>query len=243
MDLIVIEPIIFSTSLGTTVYGMFDFKKEGKDPKIQAIRHVIRPSISYNINPAFDKYYDTFEVVSADGLTTEDVEFSRFEESLFGAPNKRFSSSMGFSISNNFEAKVRAKDSTDTEPKKIILLNNLNFSSSYNFAADSLKWSPVRVSGGTQIFDSKMNINFGATLDPYALDNNNRRINTFNINNGGSLFRLTSAIINMSYSLSQQQFFQDVIQKQIKPLHKSRLEVVGEMMTYLEDLKILLINV
>ncbi|MCL6295281.1 putative LPS assembly protein LptD [Jejuia spongiicola] len=192
----------FSTSLGTTIYGMFNFKKEGENPKIHAIRHVIRPSISYNINPAFDKYYDTYEVVSADGLTTEDVEFTRFEQGLFGTPSKNFSSSMGISIANNFEAKVRDKDSTATEPKKIILLNNLNFSTSYNFAGDSLQWSPVRVSGGTQLFENKLSLNFGATLDPYALDNNNNRIDKFNIDNGGSLFRLTSANLTASYSLS-----------------------------------------
>ncbi|MGZ0017046.1 putative LPS assembly protein LptD [Yeosuana sp. AK3] len=192
----------FSTSLGTTIYGMFDFKREGKTPKIQAIRHVMRPSISYNINPAFDKFYETFEVVSADGLTTQDVEYSRFEEGIFGAPNKNFSSSMGISLSNNFEAKVRDKDSTATEPKKIILLNNLNFSTSYNFAGDSLQWSPLRVSGGTQLFKNKMNINFGATLDPYALDNNNNKIDKFNIDNGGSLFRLTSANLTLNYSLT-----------------------------------------
>ena len=192
----------FSASLGTTIYGMFDFKKEGKDPKIQAIRHVMRPSISYNINPAFDKYYDSYEVVSADGLTSQDVEYSRFEQGLFGVPNKNFSSSMGISLSNNFEAKVKDKDSTVTEPKKIILLNNLNFSTSYNFASDSLQWSPVRVSGGTQIFKKKMNINFGATLDPYALDNNNNRVGKFNIDNGGSLFRLTSANLTLNYSFS-----------------------------------------
>lgn len=192
----------FSTSLGTTIYGMFNFEKQGEDKKIKAIRHVIRPSISYNINPAFDKYYDTYEVVSADGLTTEDVEFTRFEQGVFGVPNKNFSSSMGISISNNFEAKVRDKDSTATEPKKIILLNNLNFSTSYNFAGDSLQWSPVRMSGGTQLLDNKLSINFGATLDPYALDNNNNRINTFNIDNGGSLFRLTSANLTASWSLS-----------------------------------------
>ncbi len=192
----------FSTSLGTTIYGMFNFKKEGENPKIHAIRHVIRPSISYNINPAFDKYYDTYEVVSADGLTTEDVEFTRFEQGLFGTPSKNFSSSMGISIANNFEAKVRDKDSTATEPKKIILLNNLNFSTSYNFAGDSLQWSPVRVSGGTQLFDNKLNINFGATLDPYALDNNNNRIDKFNIDNGGSLFRLTSANLTAGYEFS-----------------------------------------
>jgi len=190
----------FSTSIGTTIYGMFNFEKEGKDPKIQKIRHVMRPSISYNINPAFDQYYETYEVIDADGTTTED--YSRFENSLFGAPSQNFSSSMGISLSNNFEAKVRPKDSTETEPKKIILLNNLNFSTSYNFAADSLNWSPVRVTGGTQIFDNKMSINFGATLDPYALDNNNRRIGKYNIDNGGSLFRLTSANLTLNYSLS-----------------------------------------
>jgi len=190
----------FSASIGTTIYGMFNFEKEGKDPKIQKIRHVMRPNISYNINPAFDQYYETYEVIDADGTTTED--YSRFENSLFGAPSQNFSSSMGISLSNNFEAKVRPKDSTETEPKKIILLNNLNFSTSYNFAADSLKWSPVRVTGGTQIFDNKMSINFGATLDPYALDNNNRRIGKYNIENGGSLFRLTSANLTLNYSLS-----------------------------------------
>ncbi len=192
----------FSTSLGTTLYGMFNFEKEGTDRKIKAIRHVVRPSVSYNINPAFDKYYDTYEVVSADGLTTSDVEYTRFEGGLFGTPGKSFSSSMGISVSNNLEAKVRDRDTTATEAKKIILLNNLNFSTSYNFAGDSLQWSPVSVSGGTQIFNNKMSINFGATLDPYALDNNNKRINTFNINNGGSLFRLTSANLTTSWSLS-----------------------------------------
>ncbi len=198
----------FSTSLGTTIYGMFDF---GEDKKIQKIRHVIRPSISYNINPAFDKYYQTAEVINADGLTAgeldvinndRNLEFTRFEQGLFGTPNKTFSSSMGFSISNNFEAKVRDKDSTKTEPKKIKLLNNLNFSTSYNFAGDSLQWSPVRMNGGTTIFNNKMNINFGATFDPYALDNNNNRVNKFNIDNGGSLFRLTSANLTTSYSFS-----------------------------------------
>ncbi|WP_026755689.1 putative LPS assembly protein LptD [Sediminibacter sp. Hel_I_10] len=198
-----------STSIGTTVYGMFDFEKKGKDPKIQKIRHVMRPSISYNINPAFDEYYDTFEVIDANGTTTGDLrreDYTRFEGALFGTPNKNYSSSMGLSLGNNFEAKVRDKDSTATEPKKVILLNNLNFSTSYNFAGDSLRLSPVRMSGGTQIFDSKMSINFGATLDPYALNNNNRRIDQLNIKNGGSLFRLTSANLNMSYAISSESF-------------------------------------
>jgi lipopolysaccharide assembly outer membrane protein LptD (OstA) len=194
----------FSTSLGTTIYGMFNFEKEGKDPKIQKIRHVMRPSVSYNINPAFDQYYDTYEVIDADGTTSED--YSRFEQSLYGAPSDRLSSSLGISLGNNFEAKVKPKDSTELEPKKIILLNNLNFSTSYNFAADSLQWSPVRVTGGTQILDNKMSINFGMTLDPYALDNNNKKIDKYNIENGGSLFRLTSGNLTLNYSLSSKSF-------------------------------------
>ena len=201
----------FSTSLGTTLYGMFNFEKEGKDRKLQAIRHVVRPSISYNINPAFDKYYESAEVVNADGLTQSeldaiysdiDLKYTRFQESIYGTPGKTFSSSIGISVSNNLEAKVRDRDSTATESKKIVLLNSLNFSTSYNVAGDSLQWSPVSVSGGTQLFNNKLSLNFGATLDPYALDNNNSRINTFNINNGGSLFRLTSGNLTASWSLS-----------------------------------------
>ncbi|MBT6635965.1 MAG: LPS-assembly protein LptD, partial [Flavobacteriaceae bacterium] len=189
----------FSASLGTTVYGMYDFKNK---KNLQAIRHVLRPSISYSLAPAFNQYYDTYEVVSADGLTTSDLEYSRFEGSIFGQPNKFYSSSIGLSLANNVEAKVIDKESDDLESKKIVILNNLNFSTSYNIAADSLNLSPVRMTGGTQLFKNKMNINFGATLDPYALNDNGVKIDKFNINNGGGLFRLTSANLTLNYSFS-----------------------------------------
>ena len=189
----------FSTGLGTTIYGTFNF---GADKKIQALRHVIRPSISYNINPGFDQYYDEYLVPSADPtVQAEAVEYSRFENTLFGAPGKIFSSSIGFSLSNTFEAKVRDKDTTATDPKKVILLNNLNFASGYNISGDSLKWNPVRFTGSIPIVD-KLDFNFNGTLDPYALDNNNRRIDKFNIDNGGSLFRLTNGNISLNYSFS-----------------------------------------
>ncbi|WP_299111382.1 putative LPS assembly protein LptD [uncultured Winogradskyella sp.] len=198
----------FGASVGTTIYGMYNFEKEGKDPKIQAIRHVMRPSLSYSITPAFDNYYETYDVIDADGTTSE-VEYTRFENSLYGSPGNRYSSSIGLSLGNNLEAKIKSKDSTKTEPEKRFILNNLNFSTSYDLAADSLNISPVRVSGGTQILDNKMSINFGMTLNPYALDSNNNVINTFNVNNGGSLFRLTSANLTMSYTLSNESFSGD----------------------------------
>jgi hypothetical protein len=144
------------------------------------------------------------------------VEYTRFEGSIYGVPGKTYSSSIGIAISNNFEAKVKDRDSTATEAKKITLLNNLNFSTAYNLAGDSLQWSPLRITGGTQFFDNKMSVNFGMTLDPYALDNNNNKINTFNIDNGGSLFRLTSANLTMNYTLSSQLFKKDTSDERSK---------------------------
>lgn len=197
----------FNSSLGTTLYGMFNFDKKGKGKAIQTIRHVVRPSLSYNINPAFKSYYDSYDkIVDADLNTIETVEYTRFDNSGFGVPGKTYSSAIGIGLSNAFEAKVRDSDTTKVEPKKIMLLNSLNFSTGYNVAGDSLQWSAVRMSGGTQLFNNKMNVNFGASLDPYALDNKNQRINTFNIDNNGSLFRLTNANIAVNYSLKSDDF-------------------------------------
>ena len=188
-----------STSLGTTIYGIYNFSEKSK---IRAIRHVMRPSISYGISPSFDKYYDSYEVISADGLTTSDVEYSRFEGSIFGLPNKNYASSIALSLNNNVEAKVVDTENEENDLKKVVILNNLNFSTSYNIAADSLRLTPIRMNGGTQLFKNKMNINFGATLDPYALDENNNRIDQFQINSGGGLFRLTSANLTFNYAFS-----------------------------------------
>jgi lipopolysaccharide assembly outer membrane protein LptD (OstA) len=186
----------FSSSLGTTVYGTFKF---GETKKIQAIRHVMRPSVSYSYTPSFKQYYDTY---AADGSGTMVKEYTRFEQGIFGAPGKNLSSNVGFSLNNTFEAKVTDRDTTKTEPKKVMLLNNLNFSTSYDMTADSLNWAPLRVSGGTAFFQNKMNVNFGMTLNPYAIDNSGRVYDTYNINNGGSLFRMTSANMTLNYSLA-----------------------------------------
>ena len=185
-----------SLSLGTTLYGMFQFKKGSK---IEAIRHVVRPSVSYSYRPDFSGYYE--EVQNSED-PTDIVEYSPYSNGIYGSPGKGISNSINFSVNNNIEAKVRSKDSTNTESKKIILLNNLNFSTSYNMAADSLKWSPVGVNAGTTLFNNKLSVNANATLDPYAIDANGRKMNTFNFENNGSLFRLTNAGLTLNYSLS-----------------------------------------
>ena len=189
----------FSSSLGTTIYGTFNF---GENKKIKSIRHVMRPSVSYGYTPSFEKYYNTY-ATDASGTMTK--EYTRFEGGIFGAPGNSNSNILGFDLGNTFEAKVTDKDSTKVEAKKIMLLNNLNLSTSYDVNADgktTLAWAPVRVSGGTTLFKDKMNVNFGTTLDPYAIDNAGTRIKVFNVNNGGSLFRMTSANMTLNYSLS-----------------------------------------
>lgn len=184
-------------SMGTTIYGTFDF---GKDKKIQAIRHVMRPSVSYGYTPAFDNYYDYY---ISDAFGTQ-KQYTRFEGGMYGTPGLTESNSMSFSLSNTFEAKIRPKDSTATEPKKVMLLNSLNFSSSYNLITKQL--SPISMTGGTQLFDNQLGINFGATLNPYAIDNNGTQLEKWNINNGGSLFRLTNANLTMNYGFSSKNF-------------------------------------
>lgn len=186
----------FSSSLGTTIYGTFNF---GDKKRIQSIRHVMRPGISFGYTPSFEKYFDTY---ASDGSGTIIKEYTRFEKGIYGAPSLGNSKIASFDLNNTFEAKVRDRDSTKTDPKKIMLLNNLNFHTDYNATSDSLRWSPLRISGGTTFFNNKMNVNFATTLDPYAIDNSGQRINTFNINNGGSLFRMTSSNMTLNYSLS-----------------------------------------
>jgi len=184
-----------NVSASTTFYGMVNFKKG----RLQAIRHVVRPSISYNYRPDFSQYYDEYQA-SIDPRDFE--EYSRFQNGIYGAPSRGLSSSIGLSLNNTLEAKVASKDESEEEAQKINLLNNLNFSTNYNMAADSLKWSPVRMTAGTQLLKNKLNININATMDPYAINANGTKINTFNINNGGSLFRLTSAGLTSAYSIS-----------------------------------------
>ena len=182
-------------SISTTIYGMFNFKKG----RLQKIRHVIRPSVSYGYRPDFSSFYDKVQK-SAD--ENDILEYNQFSNGIYGGPSSGLSNSLSFTLNNTFEAKVMSKDSTKVEPENVTLINNLNFSTSYNMAADSLKWSPVRMTAGTDFFNKKLKLNINATLDPYALSSAGKRINTFNINNNGSLFRLTNAGLTMNYTLA-----------------------------------------
>ena len=197
----------YNASITTKIYGIVNFKPE---KRIQSIRHTITPSISYSNSPSFEQYYDTY-IIDANGNTAE---YTRFQGGLYGTPPKGYSSSIGISIQNTLEAKVKPKDSTQTELKKINILKNLNISTSYNLAADEFKLSPVRVTGSIDLAQG-LTLNTGATFDPYALDENNTRINIFNVKNGGGLLRLTSANLSTQYTLNNNTFKRGQSEEQI----------------------------
>ena len=106
-------------------------------------------------------------------------------------------------MNNVVEGKLAPEDpDSDEEDKKITILNNLNFSSSYNIAADSLRWTPVNATLGTRIFKDKLALNLNATLDPYQINEAGQRIDKF----VKGLFRLTRANLTANYSLSSRDF-------------------------------------
>ena len=195
-----------SVSMSTRLYGIFNF---GKHRKIQAIRHVVSPSVSASFSPDKAKYfngYRTLTYTDASGnVKTQD--YNIYAGQLNSVPGKGRSATLSASLGNNFEAKVRdLKDTTGTGSKKIKLIDNLNFSTGYNFLADSLKMNNIGVTMSTSVF-GKVGLSANANFDPYGIvvDKNNpsgRKINTFALAMGQGLARLTNTSVSVSYSLS-----------------------------------------
>ncbi|CAM1364729.1 conserved exported hypothetical protein [Tenacibaculum sediminilitoris] len=187
----------FGVSLSTNIYGTFNFKKG----RLKAIRHTIRPSISYGYRPNFADSYNL--TVQQNSDPNDLLTYSPFEGGIYGTPGSGVSNSVSISVNNVLEAKVAPKDpNSDEEDKKITILNNLNFSTSYNIAADSLRWSPVRANAGTRLFKDKLALNMNATFDPYQVNSDGQRINKFN----SSILRLTNLGVTANYSISSKDF-------------------------------------
>jgi len=184
-------------SLSTNIYGTFNFKKG----RLKTIRHTFRPSVSYNYRPDFADSYN--ETVQTNLAGTQFETYSPFQNGLYGRPSGGLSSSIGITLNNVLEAKLAPKDpDSDEEDEKMFLLNNLNLSSSYNIAADSLRWSTVSISAGTRFLKDKLTVNFGGSLDPYQITEDGVRIDKFN----PGIFRLTNANITANYAFSSKDF-------------------------------------
>ena len=190
-------------SLSTRLYGKFVF---GKNKKVEAIRHMVTPSVTLGVQPELGTVsngYRQLSYVDQNGIQHV-VNYNRFEGQTNSPPSMGKSASMSFSLGNNLEAKIRDKqDTTGTGTKKIKLIDQLAIGGSYNFLADSLNLSKISMNMNTTIF-GKLGLNVNATFDPYAIDQYGKTINTFNIvkEGGFKLARLTNASASFSYSFS-----------------------------------------
>ena len=126
-----------SLSASTKLYGFFLPSRKIFGDKIQAIRHVITPTVSFSYAPDFSSsrygYYKTYQKTNADG-SVELVEYSPYSGQLYGVPGKGKTGNISFDLSNNVEMKVKSdKDSTGV--KKISIIDELGLAMSYNMAA------------------------------------------------------------------------------------------------------------
>ena len=196
-----------SMSMSTRIYGMFNF---GKHLMVQAIRHVITPSVSMSFSPEKGKAFNGWRVLEP----YYDRRGSFHQESYYNiyavtghhnsvsAPGRGKTGSMSVSIGNNIEAKVRdVRDTTGTGSKKVKILDQLTLNGSYNFLADSLRMSNIGVSASTNLFN-KLNISGNLNFDPYAVNERGQKINKFNVVATGVPLRLTNANLSMSISFN-----------------------------------------
>lgn len=191
-----------SASLSTKIYGMFEMKN--KDWRVKAIRHVITPSLSVSYRPDFGQtqygMYGTY--VDGDG---EEVRYAYHEGSVYGTASEGRVGSIGFSLGNNLEMKV-AKFETDSVSEdedafdKIAIFEQLNFSTSYNLAADSLNLSDITMSGRSTIRD--ISLNYSATFDPYSYDDSGNKINEFLASTGNGLAFMKNARLSFGMNFS-----------------------------------------
>ena len=193
-----------SISMSTRLYGMFNF---GKHRKLQAIRHVVTPSVSASFSPEKGTYFNgwrTLTYIDKNGKP-QTQDYNIYAGNVGSYPGKGKTASLNLSLGNNFEAKVRdLKDTTGTGTKKIKLIDNLNFTTGYNFLAEQFKMSNVGVTMNTSIF-GKLGINGNLNFDPYAMEVQGKsvvRVNKFAITQGQGLLRLNNATLSLSYSLS-----------------------------------------
>ena len=192
-----------SASISTRLYGMYNF---GKFHRIQAIRHVISPSMSLSVSPELGTPANGWRTLNYTDAMGQEKEYSYniYAGQLNSPPGKGRSAMASLSVGNNIEAKVRDfADTTGKGTKKVKLIDQLNFSTGYNFLADSLNLSNIGVTMNTQLFE-KVTVSANANFDPYAINERGQKINTYNFVKHGLAhpLRLTNASASMSYSIS-----------------------------------------
>ena len=135
----------FSLSASTKLYGFYIPNRKIFGDKIDRVRHVFTPTVSFSYAPDFSAsrygYWDTYQKTDANGNVSL-VEYNQFQGMVFGAPGKGKTGNISMDISNNIEMKIKSDDDS-TGFKKISIIDELGASMSYNMAAETRPWSDL----------------------------------------------------------------------------------------------------
>ncbi len=168
-----LEEFGMSVNMSTQLFATRRFGKGW----LRGLRHTMKPSIGFTYRPDTQNKYEEEVMLSSNPNDIDEVEiYNPFTGGAFNPTLNTKQMALTYRISNLFEGKYFSK--SDSTEKKFKLLNNLNISGSYNFAADSLKFSPLNISGNTSFFKGVTSINFSARYNYYKKDENGRLINT-----------------------------------------------------------------
>ena len=163
--------------LSTKIYGFWTPNRKIFGDKIQAIRHVLTPTISFSYHPDFGSsrygYVSTYQKTDADGNVSL-VEYSPYDHTLWRAPGKGLSESIQFDIGNNLEMKVKSEDDS-TGYKKISLIDELSLRMGYNMAAQYHPLSDLDMTIRLKWWKRyTFNLNARFATYAYELDDNGR---------------------------------------------------------------------
>ena len=162
-----------SLSANTTLYGFYQPAGFMKNSRVQAVRHVFKPSVSFSYAPDFGAerygYYETYVYTDEKG-EARTVEYSPYQGSLYGIPSRGKTGSVSFSVSNNVEMKWRTKSDSI---RKISIIDELGASISYNLAAKSRPWSNLSTRLRLKL-TKNYTFSFNATWATYAYTFNDR---------------------------------------------------------------------
>ncbi len=199
-----------SVALDTKIYGFYKPLPFLGD-KVKMIRHVLTPTISFSGAPDFASkffgYYGTYQYPNSQG-EMQTRTYSYFPNSLFGVPGQGRTGAVSVSLANNLEMKVKS-DNDSIGEKKISLIENFTISQSYNFAADSMRFSNLNTSLMLRLVKN-FNLNLSATWDvyTYALNASGApvRVNKLRISQGKGWGKLSSTGTSFSYTFNNDTF-------------------------------------
>ena len=160
-----------SLGLSTKVYGFFIPNRKLFGDKIDRIRHVFTPTVTFSYAPDFSAsrygYFDTYQKTDANGNVSL-VEYNYFQGAVFGTVGKGKTGSVSMDISNNIEMKIKSDDDS-TGFKKISIIDELGASMSYNFAAETRPWSDLTTRLRLKL-SKNYTFNLNATFATYAYE-------------------------------------------------------------------------